>query len=100
LEGLVLSEIRVLRRSVLRVAFYQVFAFELEALLGTLSSLTFCEFVLELIQLPTHFDEPASGDLGRWEKIDKFLQERFAKRGELDVIHQEKPDRALRVAGE
>jgi hypothetical protein len=89
LEGLGLAKIRGLRRLALRTALCRVFVLELDVLIGvlsTISSPTFCEFVLELILFPAHFDETSSENWGRWEKVDEFLHGRFAQRGDFKVI--------------
>lgn len=54
--------------------------------LSTITSLVFCEFVLELGKLPSLFSRPSSEHWGDWEEIDRLLEERFAKRKNFRLI--------------
>lgn len=67
----------------------QVFFLDTDSLLGalcTITSLTFCEFVLELDKHLPGFNVLSSRNWERWEKIDEFLEERFSGREGFRLI--------------
>lgn len=55
-------------------------------MLATVKSPFFCEFVLELSGLTSHFDPLFSEGWDRWKEIDRFLEEKFAKRADFKVV--------------
>ena len=54
--------------------------------ISTITSPFFSEFVLELGGLSSHPDGLSPEYWGRWESIDRFLNERFAKHGHFKLI--------------
>ena len=89
LVGFELGRVTTLSRLTLRVAFRQVYILKRDALLALLSSiksLVFCEFVLELGRLPPHFRGPPLDHWGFWKGIDHLLEEKFARYGSFRFI--------------
>lgn len=85
---------KVLRRLTLHVTFPQVFFPDTDTLLETLSTITspdFCEFVLELDKYLSDSDVPNPRHWRHWEKIDEFLEERFAERGDFRLVVRTRP---------
>ena len=82
-----LTGMGALRRLTLRMEFRYATAAEenfLIALLSTIKSQFFCEFVLELEKLPSLFDPLVDWD--HWVDIDEFLEGRFASRGDFKFV--------------
>ena len=69
------------------MAFAQVpgLAFGLRSIL-TVTSRAFSELVLELNRLPPQFNGSSSEYWDRWEEIDRFLEEKYASRGDFKLI--------------
>lgn len=89
MHNLKFTQFPVLRRLTLRVVFLQLSFLALELLprsISTVTSPVFCEFVLELSALPSHFDGPSSAYWGGWDRIDRFLEGRFANREGFRLI--------------
>ena len=85
-QGLGFTGHLVLRRLSLRIAFLDVPISPPSPLLyalSTITSPTFCEFVLEL---PPKIDRPDFHDWSGWEEIDRVLEERFATRKYFRLI--------------
>ncbi|KAF9645152.1 hypothetical protein BDM02DRAFT_693138 [Thelephora ganbajun] len=55
-------------------------------MLSTITSSVFCEFVLEFGKLPPYFNRPSLEHWGHWDKIDRFLEERFGERRDFRLI--------------
>jgi len=53
---------------------------------STITSPVFSEFVLELGKLPSQFSRSSWEHWGHWGHVDKFFGERFAGRGDLNLI--------------
>lgn len=69
--------------------FYLATIIKPEVLVRMFSSIKspfFCEFVLELIALPPQFGARSLDEWGRWKEVDKFLDEKFCRRGRFRVI--------------
>jgi hypothetical protein len=60
----------------------------LEALSTIIASPAFREFTLELYGYSSYFCRQHSMEWGRWKKVDKFLEERFASRGDFSFVIQ------------
>ena len=89
LHCLELREAPLLRQFTLRMLFYQASHLALESLVGVISTITspfFCQFVLELSQLPSHFHGPSYTRWDRWKEIDTFLDNQFAGREDFKLI--------------
>ena len=86
-HSLEFTELTVLRRLTLRMVFTRMssLAFTFLPIL-TVSSPVFCEFVLELGGRPFPLSGPSWGYRGRWEEIDGFLEQRFARHGGFKFI--------------
>lgn len=79
----------VLRRLTFRVPFSNVPALPAKLIattVPTITSLLFCEFVLELGKLPSQFTQSSSKHWGPWGEIDSFFDEKFAERADFKVI--------------
>jgi len=80
---------RVLRRLTFRLAFLHMSVLPFKLAIGALSTITspdFCEFVLELGKVPSHFVQPSSEHWGYWGNIDRFFEERWTKREDFRLI--------------
>ena len=89
LYSLTLARVTALRRLTLRMTFLQVFFFQralLREALSTITSPVFREFVVELREPPIPSKMLPLEYMGRWEEIDKLLEERFAKHEDFKVI--------------
>jgi hypothetical protein len=78
----------VLRQLTFRVAFPWVPALLLDSTLSALSTITslvFCEFILELGKLPSQFSLPSSEHWGNWSEVDRLFENQFAGRGDFRV---------------
>lgn len=84
-----LAQTTVLHRLTCRLPFHLATLIKPDVFVGMFSTITspfFCEFVLELSALPFQFDARSPDDWGRWREIDKFLEDKFSKRGDFKVI--------------
>jgi len=89
LQDLDLTQLTVLRRLTFRMALPLVPIFERDPFPGVISTITspaFCELVLELGGVPSHFDGSPSEHWGHWEEIEKVLEEQFARRGGFRLV--------------
>lgn len=90
MDSLILTDLMVLRRLTIRVQFYQLTFFRRNIIVRMLSTITasaFSELALEVTGFPSHHLEKTSAEyLGSWEEVDKFIQERFAERGDFKFI--------------
>ena len=89
LHNLKFTHIPVLRRLTLRIVFPQLSFLALELLpraFSTITSPVFCELVLELSKLPSHLYGASSVYWRGWDRIDRFLEGRFADRKGFGLI--------------
>jgi hypothetical protein len=89
LRGLEFTEVTLLRRLKFRMLFPQISTLNYDLLLGALSTITspvFCQFALELYGYSSRFGGGNSMVWDGWKKVDRFLEERFASRGEFSFI--------------
>jgi hypothetical protein len=81
------TELKVLRRFTLRVAFTQTLSLAFGCLpTSTIASPVFSEFVIEVGGVPPYAEEPCSAYWGYWERSDTFLERRFGSRGGFKFI--------------
>lgn len=79
--------IKTLRRLTIRTAFTPVSGVTFGFIpLSTVTSTVFREIVLELGGRPSRFDGPSPVFWGRWEEIDRLIEQRFAKDGDFRLI--------------
>lgn len=89
MHNLKFAQIPVLRQLTLRMAFPQLSALALELLprsISTITSPVFHEVVLELGRVPSDFYGPYSMYWGEWERIDRYLWNRFANRNDFRLV--------------
>ncbi|KAF9781719.1 hypothetical protein BJ322DRAFT_240621 [Thelephora terrestris] len=89
LHNLRFTKIPGLRQLTLRMSFPQLSALALELLprsMSTISSSMFHEFVLEISRIPADFCGSYSLYWGEWERIDRFLETRFASRQNFRLV--------------
>ena len=87
LRYLTFREITALRRLTLRTASTPASGLAFGFLpISTITSPVFRELVLELDGLSSRFDGPSPAYWGRWEEIDRLVEQRFAKHGDFRLV--------------